>query len=397
MSLSPEDRGNKVEELVGSIEEQHFHKDAIPNRLIPWVSPQDNSVGISDYDMWHLAKFAPWHPVIRNRMPKRRHYLLRNVPPGISPQVIERFLGDLYDGDAGDTYRYPSDYSWDPRHGILIEPLEPSFDADGRYVTYAYSAWYCQSLSNQVKTYHNVAVSSRHLPLFLMKVLWLSNSSGIGGSQKVLPVAHGALREVGTLLPKPEELRQTARLSAHVPGEPFRPESVDRFTNGSRDILSTRKFDGEFGDVDRFVASEEHENVYRVTENFTRDLNQESTVMSKKELEEPKIRHRNELIAEANKTKAERDRQSNKFPDLSPSIENHIDLSQSSEDERPDNVLHDSVILSSGVTPPKKIKKKKDREPFLKNDTRYEVVKFIHVMSENKLNVSIMTSGLVLL
>ncbi|KAL0233218.1 hypothetical protein GEMRC1_011963 [Eukaryota sp. GEM-RC1] len=100
--------------------------------------------------------------------------------------------------------------------------------------------------------------------------------------------------------------------------------------------------------------------------------------MSKKELEEPKIRHRNELIAEANKTKAERDRQSNKFPDLSPSIENHIDLSQSSEDERPDNVLHDSVILSSGVTPPKKIKKKKDREPFLKNDTRYEVVKFIH-------------------
>ncbi|KAL0251508.1 hypothetical protein GEMRC1_000721 [Eukaryota sp. GEM-RC1] len=53
-------------------------------------------------------------------------------------------------------------------------------------------------------------------------------------------------------------------------------------------------------------------------------------------------------------------------------------LCQSSEDERPDNVLHDSVILSSGVTPPKKIKKKKDREPFLKNDTRYEVVKFIH-------------------
>ncbi|KAL0231812.1 hypothetical protein GEMRC1_011216 [Eukaryota sp. GEM-RC1] len=276
-------------------------------------------------------------------------------------------------------------------HGILvmvslIEPLEPSFDADGRYVTYAYSAWYCQSLSNQVKTYHNVAVSSRHLPVghryenLPQSTFEASNTtlavpdegsvvvqqfSGIGGSQKVLPVAHGALREVGTLLPKPEELRQTARLSAHVPGEPFRPESVDRFTDGSRDILSTRKFDGEFGDVDRFVASEEHENVYRVTENFTRDLNQESTVMSKKELEEPKIRHRNEFIAEANKTKAERDRQSNKFPDLSPSIENHIDLSQSSEDERPDNVLHDSVILSSGVTPPKKIKKKKRQRAVL--------------------------------
>ncbi|KAL0229626.1 hypothetical protein GEMRC1_013159 [Eukaryota sp. GEM-RC1] len=96
-----------------------------------------------------------------------------------------------------------------------------------------------------------------------------------------------------------------------------------------------------------------------------------------KELEEPKIRHRNELIAKANNTKAERDRQSNKFPDLSPSIENHIDLSQSSEDERPDNVLHDSVILSSGVTPPKKIKKKRQRA-VLENDTRYEVVKFIH-------------------
>ncbi|KAL0241575.1 hypothetical protein GEMRC1_006810 [Eukaryota sp. GEM-RC1] len=120
-----------------------------------WVSPQDNSVCISDYDMWHLAKFAPRHPVIRNRT------FLRVFPP----QVIERFLGDLNDGDAGDTYRYPSDYSWDSRHDILIESLDPSCDADGRYFTYAYSAWYCQSLSNQVKTYHNVAVSSRHLPV----------------------------------------------------------------------------------------------------------------------------------------------------------------------------------------------------------------------------------------
>ncbi|KAL0229616.1 hypothetical protein GEMRC1_013149 [Eukaryota sp. GEM-RC1] len=175
--------------------------------------------------MWHLAKFAPWHPVIRNRT------FLQ-----VFPLVIERFLGDLYDGDAGDTYRYPR-ITRDPRHGILIEPLEPSFDADGRYVTYAYSAWYCQSLSNQVKTYHNVAVSSRHLPVgyryenLPQSTFEASNTtlavpdegsvvvqqfSGIGGSQKVLSVAHGALREVGTLLPKPEELRQTARLSAHV-------------------------------------------------------------------------------------------------------------------------------------------------------------------------------------
>ncbi|KAL0246730.1 hypothetical protein GEMRC1_007941 [Eukaryota sp. GEM-RC1] len=107
-----------------------------------------------------------------------------------------------------------------------------------------------------------------------------------------------------------------------------------------------------------------------------------------KELQQPKIRHRNEFIAEANKTKAERDRQSNKFPDLSPSIENHIDLSQSSEDERPDNVLHDSVFPSSGVTPPKKTKRKKDKEQLLKNATRYEVVKFLHDFSHWAIHIT---------
>ncbi|KAL0231165.1 hypothetical protein GEMRC1_010570 [Eukaryota sp. GEM-RC1] len=73
-----------------------FHRDAIPDRLIPWVTPHDQNVSISDADMWTLAKFRPWHPVIRNRMPPSKHYLVKNVPFGINPSLIEQFLSGLY-------------------------------------------------------------------------------------------------------------------------------------------------------------------------------------------------------------------------------------------------------------------------------------------------------------
>ncbi|KAL0240045.1 hypothetical protein GEMRC1_010152 [Eukaryota sp. GEM-RC1] len=81
MQMSAEDRAREVQRQVGSVG-MGFHPDAIPDSRIPWVSPHDQNVSISDSDMWHLAKFRPWHPVLRNRMPEGRHYLLRNVPPG---------------------------------------------------------------------------------------------------------------------------------------------------------------------------------------------------------------------------------------------------------------------------------------------------------------------------
>ncbi|KAL0244625.1 hypothetical protein GEMRC1_008707 [Eukaryota sp. GEM-RC1] len=81
MQMSAEDRAREVQRQVGSVG-MGFHPDDIPDSRIPWVSPHDQTVSISDSDMWHLAKFSPWHPVLRNRMPEGRHYLLRNVPPG---------------------------------------------------------------------------------------------------------------------------------------------------------------------------------------------------------------------------------------------------------------------------------------------------------------------------
>ncbi|KAL0241330.1 hypothetical protein GEMRC1_006565 [Eukaryota sp. GEM-RC1] len=170
-NLSMTERALAVEQQTGYVSRPH--RDAVPNDLIPFVSPYDQSVSISDYDLWHLAKFAPWHPTLRHRMPAGRHYLLNNVPPGTSPQAIKQFLGDLYDSRAGDTYRFPSTYSWDPRHGIIIEPLVQIFSADGQSVSYEFSAWYLHSLNNKRKLYHNVSVSTEWLLLVISIVIYL--------------------------------------------------------------------------------------------------------------------------------------------------------------------------------------------------------------------------------
>ncbi|KAL0242410.1 hypothetical protein GEMRC1_005457 [Eukaryota sp. GEM-RC1] len=204
--------------------------------------------------MWTLAKFRPWHPVIRNRMPPSKHYLLKNVPPGINPSLIEQFLGGLYNRDAGDTYRFPSESSWDPRHGITIEPLEPKFSSDGLTVT-------------------------------------------------VLPLAAGALSEVGTKTPNQDELSRTERLTPVAPGEVGHPEVVDRFsidTFGfrSRNDQSTAKFDEEKAST-RYLARMEHENVYRKTAFAQGHNNADSSVIHKDDLLKARKERAARVIAEA--------------------------------------------------------------------------------------------------
>ncbi|KAL0246585.1 hypothetical protein GEMRC1_007797 [Eukaryota sp. GEM-RC1] len=410
MRMSPEDRAREVERLVES-NGIGFHRDAIPDRLIPWVTPHDQNVSISDADMWLLAKFRPWHPVIRNRMPPSSHYLLRNVPPGINPSLIEQFLGGLYNRDAGDTYRFPSDSSWDPRHGIIIEPLEPKFSSDGLNVTYEYTAWYQHCLNNQSQIYHNVAISTKwlspnhkysHLPVSSFRD---GNSrleapdvdstriipfKGIGGSQRVLPLAAGALSEVGTVTPNQDELSRTERLTPVTPGEVEHPEVVDRFSIDdegfrSRNDESTAKFDEEKAST-RYLARMEHENVYRKPAAFAQGHNNaDSSVIHKDDLLKARKERAARVIAKAKQKRLDAEHQSKLIADLSPSIEDHIDLSSSSsEDERRANVLHDTPILSSGVTQKIKKKSKKDSKkncPFLKNDERSEVVSFLHDFS----------------
>ncbi|KAL0246454.1 hypothetical protein GEMRC1_007666 [Eukaryota sp. GEM-RC1] len=181
-NLSMTERALAVEQQTGYVSRPH--RDAVPNDLIPFVSPYDQSVSISDYDLWHLAKFAPWHPTLRHRMPAGRHYLLKNVPPGTSPQAIKQFLGDLYDSRAGDTYRFPSTYSWDPRHGIIIEPLVQIFSADGQSVSYEFSACIVIYLRRQefwiVCQLHHKMLTLSLFNLFLELVVpnWYSRYTG---------------------------------------------------------------------------------------------------------------------------------------------------------------------------------------------------------------------------
>ncbi|KAL0243323.1 hypothetical protein GEMRC1_005884 [Eukaryota sp. GEM-RC1] len=335
MRMSPEDRAREVERLVES-NGIGFHRDAIPDRLIPWVTPHDQNVSISDADMWLLAKFRPWHPVIRNRMPPSSHYLLRNVPPGINPSLIEQFLGGLYNRDAGDTYRFPSDSSWDPRHGIIIEPLEPKFSSDGLNVTYEYTAWYQHCLNNQSQIYHNVAISTKwlspnhkysHLPVSSFRD---GNSrleapdvdstriipfNGIGGSQRVLPLAAGALSEVGTVTPNQDELSRTERLTPVTPGEVEHPEVVDRFSIDdegfrSRNDESTAKFDEENAST-RYVARMEHENVYRKPAAFAQGHNNaDSSVIHKDDLLKARKERAARLIAKAKQKRLDAEHQS---------------------------------------------------------------------------------------
>ncbi|KAL0242844.1 hypothetical protein GEMRC1_005407 [Eukaryota sp. GEM-RC1] len=368
MQMSAEDRAREVQRKVGSVG-MGFHPDAIPDSRIPWVSPHDQTVSISDSDMWHLAKFRPWHPVLRNRMLEGRHYLLRNVPPGTSPEVIEQFLGSWYNRESEDTYRYPAVSSWDPRHGIIIEPLEPKYDADGMSVVYEYTAWYQHCLNNQSQIYHNVAISTEWLsPNHNYSHLQVStfqngNSTtrvpnvestriipfqGIGSSQRVLPLAADALSENSTDTPKQDELSRTQRLTPFAPGEIEHPEVVDRFSIDSfgfrsRNDQSTAKLDQKKA-CPRYVARMEHENVYRKPEFFAdAHNNTESSVISKEELLRPRKECTERLIAEE-KRQREREAQSVVIDDSPLPIENHLNQSSSSEDELPDNVLHDSTI-----------------------------------------------------
>ncbi|KAL0231869.1 hypothetical protein GEMRC1_011273 [Eukaryota sp. GEM-RC1] len=210
---------------------------------------------------------------------------------------------------------------------------------------------------------------------------------GIGGSQRVLPLAAGALSENATDTPKQDELSRTQRLTPFAPGEIEHPEVVDRFSIDSfgfrsRNDQSTAKFNQEKA-CPRYVARMEHENVYRRPEFFADGHNNtESSVISKEELLRPRKERPERLIAEE-KRQREREAQSVVIDDSPLPIENHLNQSSSSEDELPDNVLHDSTILASGVTPKAKKPKKKDSKhrPFLKNDTRAEVVKFLHDFS----------------
>ncbi|KAL0239899.1 hypothetical protein GEMRC1_010007 [Eukaryota sp. GEM-RC1] len=232
------ERAPAVEQQTGYVSRPH--RDAVSNDLIPFVSPYDQSVSISDYNLWHLAKFAPCHPTLRHKMPAGRHYLLKNVPPGTSPQAIKQFLGDLYDSRAGDTYRFPSTYSWDPRHGIIIEPLVQIFSADGQSVSYGYSTWYLHSLNNKRKLHHNVSVSTEwiatghqysRLPAATRVLDSLSTSpqdvdcvhvqifSGISGSQLLLLLASQAMCETATFAPNLSDLNGLNSVQGFFPGE----------------------------------------------------------------------------------------------------------------------------------------------------------------------------------
>ncbi|KAL0242536.1 hypothetical protein GEMRC1_005099 [Eukaryota sp. GEM-RC1] len=321
MQMSAEDCAREVQRQVGSIG-MGFHPDAIPDNRIPWVSPHDQTVAISDSEMWHLAKFRPWHPVLRKCMPEGRHYLLRNVPLGTSPEVIEQFLESWYNRESEDTYGYPAVSFWDPRHGIIIESLEPKYDADGM----------SHCLNNQSQIYHNVAISTEwlspnhnysHLPVSTfqngnsttrvpnVKSTRIIPFQGIGGSQRVLPLAAGALSENATDTPKQDDLSRTQRLTPFAPGEMEHPEVVDRlsidsFGFRSRNDQSSAKFDQKKA-CPRYVARMEHENVYRKPEFFAYGHNiTESSVISKEELLRPQKEPTERLIAEEKRQRKEK-------------------------------------------------------------------------------------------
>ncbi|KAL0251392.1 hypothetical protein GEMRC1_000605 [Eukaryota sp. GEM-RC1] len=354
------ERALAVEQQTGYVSRPH--RDAVPNDLIPFVSSYDQSVSISDYDLWHLAKFAPWHPTLRHRMPAGRHYLLKNVPPGTSPQAIKQFLGDLYDSRAGDTYRFPSTYSWDPRHGIIIEPLVQIFSADGQSVSYEYSAWYLHSLNNKRKLYHNVSYS--HLPAATRVLDSLSTSpqdvdsvpvqpfSGIGGSQLVLPLASQAMCEKATFAPNLSDLNGLDSVQRFFPGEVYRPEQVDRFTHGLRDGISTQNFEAQFGGEERFISLEEHESVYRKPEGFAKGCDESmSMALSSEQLAQNRKNHVAHMTRSRKTPKRSNSIEISDLTSQSKSplaelsdVTDSMSEDSSSEDEEP-NVLADTPII----------------------------------------------------
>ncbi|KAL0229594.1 hypothetical protein GEMRC1_014211 [Eukaryota sp. GEM-RC1] len=411
-NLSMTERALAVEQQTGYVSRPH--RDAVPNDLIPFVSPYDQSVSISDYDLWHLAKFAPWHPTLRHRMPAGRHYLLKNVPPGTSPQAIKQFLGDLYDSRAGDTYRFPSTYSWDPRHGIIIEPLVQIFSADGQSVSYEYSAWYLHSLNNKRKLYHNVSVSTEwlptghqysHLPAATRVLDSLSTSpqdvdsvpvqpfSGIGGSQLVLPLASQAMCEKATFAPNLSDLNGLDSVQRFFPGEVYRPEQVDRFTHGLRDGISTQNFEAQFGGEERFISLEEHESVYRKPEGFAKGCDESmSMALSSEQLAQNRKNHVAHMTRSRKTPKRSNSIEISDLTSQSKSplaelsdVTDSMSEDSSSEDEEP-NVLADTPIILSGVPQrkdrtKKKSISKKSRPSCLKSESREDIIKFIHEFS----------------
>ncbi|KAL0239651.1 hypothetical protein GEMRC1_009759 [Eukaryota sp. GEM-RC1] len=411
-NLSMTERALAVEQQTGYVSRPH--RDAVPNDLIPFVSPYDQSVSISDYDLWHLAKFAPWHPTLRHRKPAGRHYLLKNVPPGTSPQAIKQFLGDLYDSRAGDTYRFPSTYSWDPRHGIIIEPLVQIFSADGQSVSYEYSAWYLHSLNNKRKLYHNVSVSTEwlptghqysHLPAATRVLDSLSTSpqdvdsvpvqpfSGIGGSQLVLPLASQAMCEKATFAPNLSDLNGLDSVQRFFPGEVYRPEQVDRFTHGLRDGISTQNFEAQFGGEERFISLEEHESVYRKPEGFAKGCDESmSMALSSEQLAQNRKNHVAHMTRSRKTPKRSNSIEISDLTSQSKSplaelsdVTDSMSEDSSSEDEEP-NVLADTPIILSGVPQrkdrtKKKSISKKSRPSCLKSESREDIIKFIHEFS----------------
>ncbi|KAL0251065.1 hypothetical protein GEMRC1_000279 [Eukaryota sp. GEM-RC1] len=146
--------------------------------------------------------------------------------------------------------------------------------------------------------------------------------NGIGGSQRVLPLAAGALSEVGSKTPNQDEFSRTKRLAPVAPGEIEHPEVVDRFsidTFGfrSRNDRSTAKFD-EGKASTRYLARMEHENVYRKPEAFAQDHNNvESSVIHKDDLLKARKERAARVIAKEKQKRLDTEYQSKLMSDLS--------------------------------------------------------------------------------
>ncbi|KAL0228688.1 hypothetical protein GEMRC1_013308 [Eukaryota sp. GEM-RC1] len=143
---------------------QNWHRAAIPNELIPFASSQDSLIGIDDRQLWQMAKFDPFNVLLRQRLKEAKHFLIRNVPPMTPPEVITRYLAGKFDPRRGDTYRFPVSESWDPAHGISVEPLMETVHPSGQSLVYEYPAWYQYSLSTKKAACRDVAISTAWLP-----------------------------------------------------------------------------------------------------------------------------------------------------------------------------------------------------------------------------------------
>ncbi|KAL0238241.1 hypothetical protein GEMRC1_012714 [Eukaryota sp. GEM-RC1] len=241
---------------------QNWHRAAIPNELIPFASSQDSLIGIDDRQLWQMAKFDPFNVLLRQRLKEAKHFLIRNVPPMTPPEVITRYLAGKFDPRRGDTYRFPVSESWDPAHGISVEPLMETVHPSGQSLVYEYPAWYQYSLSTKKAACKDVAISTAWLPETpVYDNLPPGKSSEQVYSDQLIDPTEGSNkreRQIHAALHDDRELLDSTKLPSQeeYPGQSKRPETVIVYKILDRTLGTTGEIKkSEFDELTRQESS----------------------------------------------------------------------------------------------------------------------------------------------